>query len=88
MANKKFNEEFKKMVVELYHSGRSVKELSSEYGVSEVPIYKWIKKYSPITTIDEEEMTLEDLKRMQKEMLRLKEENEILKKAMAIFEKK
>lgn len=43
MANKKFNEEFKKMVVELYHSGRSVKELSSEYGVSEVPIYKWIK---------------------------------------------
>lgn len=76
------------MVVELYHSGRSVKELSSEYGVSEVPIYKWIKKYSPITTIDEEEMTLEDLKRMQKEMLRLKEENEILKKAMAIFAKK
>ncbi|WP_087957865.1 IS3 family transposase [Bacillus bingmayongensis] len=80
MANKKFNEEFKKMVVELYHSERSVKELSSEYGVSEVTIYKWIKKYSPIPTIDEEEMTLEDLKRMQKEMLRLKEENEIFKK--------
>ncbi|MDZ5610477.1 transposase, partial [Bacillus pseudomycoides] len=53
MTNKKFNEEFKKMVVELYHSERSVKELSSEYGVSEVTIYKWIKKYSPITTIDE-----------------------------------
>ncbi|HDR7311728.1 TPA: transposase, partial [Bacillus cytotoxicus] len=68
--------------VELYHSDQSVKELSSEYGVSEVTIYKWIKKYSPITTIDEEEMTPEDLKRMQKEMLRLKEENEILKKAM------
>ncbi|QTR72087.1 IS3-like element ISBce13 family transposase [Bacillus cytotoxicus] len=80
MANKNFNEEFKKMVVELYHSDQSVKELSSEYGVSEVTIYKWIKKYSPITTIDEEEMTPEDLKRMQKEMLRLKEENEIFKK--------
>lgn len=88
MANKNFNEEFKKMVVELYHSDQSVKELSDEYGVSEVTIYKWIKKYSPITTIDEEEMTPEDLKRMQKEMLRLKEENEILKKAMAIFAKK
>ncbi|MGI2733514.1 IS3-like element ISBce13 family transposase [Bacillus cytotoxicus] len=80
MANKNFNEEFKKMVVELYHSDQSVKELSSEYGVSEVTIYKWIKKYSPIPTIDEEEMTPEDLKRMQKEMLRLKEENEIFKK--------
>ncbi len=43
MANKKFNEEFKNMVVELYHSDRSLKELSSEYSVSEVMIYKWIK---------------------------------------------
>ncbi len=80
MTNKKFNEEFKKMVVELYRSGQPVKELSSEYGVSEVTVYKWIKAYSTITSVDEDEMTLEDLKRMKKEMLRLKEENEILKK--------
>ncbi|SDZ12684.1 Transposase and inactivated derivatives [Bacillus sp. 166amftsu] len=88
MTNKKFNEEFKKMVVELYRSGQPVKALSSEYGVSEVTIYKWIKTYSPITSVEEDEMTLEDLKRMKKEMLRLKEENEILKKAMAIFARK
>jgi len=37
-----FYEEFKTMVVELYHSGRLEKEVSSEYGVSEVTIYKWI----------------------------------------------
>ncbi|PEA52776.1 hypothetical protein CON64_21600 [Bacillus pseudomycoides] len=47
MTNKKFNEEFKKMVV----------QLSSEYGVSEVTVYKWIKIYSPITSVDEDEMT-------------------------------
>ncbi len=88
MTNKKFNEEFKKMVVELYRSGQPVKELSSEYGVSEVTVYKWIKAYSTITSVNEDEMTLEDLKRMKKEMLRLKEENEILKKAMAIFARK
>ncbi len=69
------------MVAELYCSGQPVKELSSEYGVSEVTVYKWIKTYSPITSVDEDEMTLEDLKRMKKEMLRPKEENEILKKA-------
>lgn len=90
MTTKKFNEEFKIMVVELYHSGQSVKELGKEYGVSEVSIYKWIKKYSSITSVDEDEkildkITLDDLKRMKKELLRLKEENEILKKAMAIF---
>ena len=38
---KKYNVEFKSMVVELYKTGRSVKELSREYGVSEVTIYKW-----------------------------------------------
>ena len=46
------------------------------------------KKYSPIATVDEKEVTPNDLKQMQKEMLRLKEENEILKKAMAIFARK
>ena len=83
-----YNEEFKKMVVELYRSGRPVKELSSEYGVSDVTIYKWIKIHSPIVTDKEIKLTPADLKQMQKEMLRLKEENDILKKAMAIFARK
>ncbi len=54
MTNKKFNEEFKTMMVELYRSGRPVKEGSSEYGVLEVTVYKEIKTYSPITSVDEE----------------------------------
>jgi transposase len=84
----KYNDEFRQMIVELYRSGRSVSELSTEYGVSDVTIYKWIKKYFPIAIVEDTEITPEDLKRMQKEMLRLKEENEILKKAMAIFARK
>ncbi|MFR7897375.1 transposase, partial [Turicibacter sanguinis] len=40
---KKYNAEFKSMVVELYKTGRRVLELSREYGLSEVTIYKWIK---------------------------------------------
>jgi transposase len=42
-AGKKYNDDFKKTIVDLYHSGSPVKELSSEYGVSEVTIYKWVK---------------------------------------------
>ncbi|WP_396125784.1 transposase, partial [Brevibacillus laterosporus] len=42
------NEDFKRTVVDLYHSGYSVKELSSEYGISEVTIYKWIKEFTPL----------------------------------------
>jgi len=39
-AGKKYNDEFKKTIVDLYHVGNSVKGLSSEYGVSEATIYK------------------------------------------------
>ena len=85
---KKYNSEFKSMIVELYKTGRKVLDLSREYGVSEVTIYKWIKLISPIASIDENEITLEEIKRMKQEMLRLQEENEILKKAMTIFARK
>ncbi len=39
---KTYNNEFKAMVVEPYKTGRSVEELSREYGVSQVTIYKWV----------------------------------------------
>ncbi len=50
-SGKKYNNEFKKTIVDLYNSGNSVKELS-EYGVSEVTIYKWVKEFTPIGFVD------------------------------------
>ncbi|WLR42596.1 transposase [Bacillus carboniphilus] len=79
-VNKKFNEDFKKTVVNLYHSGNSVSNLSSEYGVSEVTIYKWIKRFSPIDLEDGSTVTTDDLIQLKKQMRRLQEENEILKR--------
>jgi len=35
------------MVVDLYNFGQSVKNLSSEYVVSALTIYEWIKKFIP-----------------------------------------
>ncbi|MFS1515467.1 hypothetical protein V1503_02960 [Bacillus sp. SCS-151] len=43
----------------------------------------WNKKFSPIETEDGSSLTADDISKMQKQMLRLQEENEILKKAMA-----
>lgn len=86
-TGKKYNNEFKKTIVDLYNSGNSVKELSGEYGVSEVTIYKWVKEFTPIG-LGEDSMTPKELVAIQKENLRLKQEVEILKKAMAIFAKK
>lgn len=86
-TGKKYNDEFKKTVVDLYHSGTSVEELSNEYDVSDMTIYKWIKDFTPIGT-EEESLTPKELAAIQKENLRLKQEIEILKKAMVIFAKK
>ena len=86
-AGKKYNDEFKKTIVDLYHAGNSVEELNSEYGVSEVTFYKWMKEFTPISS-DKGSLTPKELADLQKENLRLKQELEILKKAMAILKKK
>jgi len=86
MKQKRYNQEFKQTIIELYGSGTPVSTLSREYGVSEVTIYKWIKTYTPIEGSDG--LTSADIAEIQKENLRLKQEVEILKKAMTIFAKK
>jgi len=85
---KRFNDDFRKMVVELYHSGQPVRGLSSEYGVSEVSIYRWIKDYTPVDPSNQDALTPKEVAEIHKENVRLKQELEILKKAMAIFAKK
>ena len=87
-TGKRFNDDFRKMVVELHHSGQSVKDLSSEYGVSEVSIYRWIKDFTPVDSSDKDSLTPKEVSKIQKENLKLKQELEILKKAMAIFARK
>lgn len=85
---KRYNDDFKKTIVDLYHSGSSVQDLSSEYGISNVTIYKWIKDFTPVEGVDGKEITPKEVDAIQKENLRLKQELEILKKAMAIFAQK
>lgn len=40
------------MIVQLYNTGSTVKDLSNEYSLSNVTIYKWIKKPTPMETED------------------------------------
>lgn len=84
---KKFNDDFKNTIVELYKSGKGPTELAREYGVSVQSIYQWIGKTKEIK-LNDETITPEDIISLKKEISRLKEENEILKKATAIFAKR
>jgi transposase len=84
---KRYSEEFKQNVVELYKAGKSVSELSREYEVSRVSIYKWIKEREKHVTPSGEVMTTKEIMEMKKEMKRIKTENEILKKTLKILSK-
>ena len=82
---RRYDQEYKDMIVELFKSGMSLAELSSEYGIAKSTINGWIKDVKEIIIDENEVMTLKEVKALKKEMARIKEENEILKKAMAIF---
>ena len=85
---RKYTEEFKKQIVELYENGRTVIDLAREYGLVEQTIYRWIHQYEPFAKNEQgETVTQADVKAMQKRISELEMENEILKKATAIFAK-
>ena len=82
---RRYDQEYKDMIVELFKAGMSLAELSSEYGIAKSTINGWVKDVKEIKVDENEVMTLKEVKALKKEMARIKEENEILKKAMAIF---
>lgn len=87
-GTKWYSAEFKNTIVELYNSGKTLAELNSEYGVAKSTITGWVKKAKPITVDKDTTITSADYQVILKKMAKLEEENEILKKAMAIFTKK
>ena len=49
----RYPEEFKRQIIDLYLSGKSVTELANEYGLVEQTIYRWKKLYAPTIKVDE-----------------------------------
>jgi len=85
---KSYTPEFKQQIVDLYNAGgTSYPQPEREYGVNRKTLGSRVKQLSQIKTPDGETVTLNEYKALQKENQRLKIENEILKKATAIFAK-
>ena len=84
---KSYDEELKKTLVSLYENGKKISDLSREYGINESTIRPWIKKYGTIITSTGEVTNNDEILKLKKELQQVKMENEILKKAVAIFTK-
>ena len=85
---KSYDEDFKKTIVNLYENGKGISELSREYGIGKSTIDSWIKKFKTITTSTGKATNNDEILKLQKKNRELELENEILKKAVAIFSKK
>ena len=78
----KYASEFKKSIMNLYHSGKSYAQIHTEYGVSSRALSKWVKLYSEVKIDDDTIITAKQIKELQKRNAQLEEENLILKKQL------
>ena len=67
--NKSYDEEFKKMIVELYESHTTTAaNIVREYGIGSATLYKWVGQYGKIQTPDGEVTNNKEIKKMKKEI--------------------
>ena len=71
----RYSEEFKQHVVSLHQSGTPIEELCRQYGVARSTLFLWVREYSP----DETGQLPRNIYLLQKEVERLRTENEIFR---------
>ena len=87
MSSKRYTEEFKVAAVgQVTERGHGVAEVASRLGTTTHSLYAWIKKYGP-DSVEHQSKTADELeiRRLKKELKRVTEERDILKKAAVYF---
>lgn len=87
---KQYTEEFKRSSCQLViESSKSLSETARELGIASSTLHTWVNKYYPEkgeTKVLSEDIH-QELKQLKKELTRVKQERDILKKATAYFAK-
>ncbi len=87
----KYDEEFKKQLVNEYISGRSYPQLEKKYGVVKSTMAGWVRKYSEECKYNSESQAdkpyAKEVHDLNKRIAELEKENTFLKKAAAFFAK-
>ena len=87
MGKVKFSDDFKRDAVhQITERGYPVTEVSQRLGVSQHSLYAWKKKFSQPSDGSDDDQAAET-RRLKRELARVTEEREILKKATAYFAK-
>ena len=87
MSSKRYPEEFKiEAVKQVTIAGHRVADVAARLGTTTHSLYAWIKQYDPDS--EEHRQRSDDaaeIRRLQKELKRVTEERDLLKKAAAYF---
>jgi transposase len=86
-----FTEEFKKQMVELYHSGKKRSDIIREYDLTPSTFDKWVRNFNQSGSVNDKDNRspeAKELEKLQKEIARLRMENDILKQAAVIMGRK
>ena len=87
MSKKRYTEEFKiEAVKQVVDRGYSVADVAKRLGTTTHSLYAWKMKYGPNAAEHQEKTAVEvENKRLKKELKRVTEERDILKKAAVYF---
>ena len=87
MSGKRYPEEFKKQAVkQVVDQGYSVVEVASRLGTTTHSLYAWIRRYGPDAGVHQARQDeAAEIRRLKKELKRVTDERDILKKAAAYF---
>ena len=80
--------EFRARMIDLARSGRTVRSLAKEFGLTETTIHSWVRQADRDSGRRTDGLTTEErqeLSQLRRENARLREERDILKKAAAWF---
>ena len=63
---KKYTEDYKEMISDLYKSGMTISDISSEYGIAKSTINGWVKANKEIKISEDEVITLKEVAKLKK----------------------
>ena len=89
--SKRYTDDFKKQIVSLINSGKSIGEVAKEYDISKSTVHKWTNNYNNSSSFkakDNLSETEKELIEAKKELKQLRMENDILKQAALIMGRK
>lgn len=91
MQKRSFDLEFKRTIIELVLSGKTVKEVCLEYNLGASMVNRWKREFSDnsngLKTVQKLSEEQRELANLRKELREVTMERDILKKAVGIFSK-